>query len=118
MTISPAFSTWGLVAVAVACNAVAQLLIKQAHVVDAFSWRAWAQPTLAAAVLLYGLAFVLTALVFARLPLTVISPLMAGAIFVGISILSVLFLGESLTWARLAGMALVLAGIAVLARAG
>lgn len=118
MTAPSPFATWGLVAAAVACNAAAQVLIKHANVVDASSWRSWAHPSLAAAVLLYGLSFILTALVFARLPLTVISPLMAGAIFVAISILSVMFLGEHLSWARLGGMALVLAGIALLARAG
>ena len=51
-----------------------------------------------------------------RLPLTVASPLMAGAIFIAITVLSALFLGEQLTATRAAGMLLVLAGIALLAR--
>jgi multidrug transporter EmrE-like cation transporter len=68
------------------------------------------------AVALYGVSFVLTALVFARLPLSLISPLMAGAIFVLISLLSLLFLGEAITPTRWLGMALVLAGIALLSR--
>jgi len=46
----------------------------------------------------------------------VASPLMAGAIFIAITVLSALFLGEQLTATRAIGMLLVLAGIALLAR--
>ena len=108
--------TWALAAAAVVCNATAQLLMKQASVTDAFNWRQWLAPSLAGAVVVYGLSFVLTALVFARLPLSLISPLMAGAIFVVISAFSVLFLGEDLGATRIAGMACILGGIALLAR--
>ncbi len=112
------WTTWALAAAAIGCNAVAQVLMKRAAVTDALDWRLWLQPGLAAAVALYGVSFALTALVFARLPLTLASPLMAGAIFVAISVLSALFLGEQLTLTRAAGMLLVLAGIALLARSG
>ena len=71
---------------------------------------------LLSAVGLYGLSFALTALVFARFPLSMISPLMAGAVFVLISLFSVAFLGESLGATRIAGMACVAVGIALLAR--
>jgi small multidrug resistance pump len=108
--------TWALAAAAVVCNASAQLLMKKAGISDAFSIRQWMAPSLAAAVLVYGLSFVLTALVFARLPLSLISPLMAGAIFVLISVFSVAFLGESLGALRLTGMACILVGIVLLAR--
>jgi len=108
--------TWLLVAAAVGCNAGAQLLIKRAAVVDASRLQAWLSPQLAAAVVLYGVSFGLTALVFARFPLSLISPLMAGAVFVLIALLSVVFLGESLGPARIAGMVCVVAGIALLAR--
>lgn len=109
-------ATWGMVAAAVLCNASAQLLMKVASITDAFSWRQWLEPALLAAVMLYGLSFVLTALVFARLPLSFISPLMAGAIFVLISFFSVVFLRESLDAFRLGGMACILAGIFLLSR--
>ena len=108
--------TWMLAAAAVLCNATAQLLMKHASITDAFSWRQWLAPSLAGAVIVYGLSFVLTALVFARLPLSLISPLMAGAIFVVISVFSVAFLGESLGPVRIAGMLCILGGIALLAR--
>lgn len=109
-----ATSTWVMVGAAVLCNASAQLLMKVANITDAFSWRQWLEPTLFAAVVLYGLSFILTALVFARLPLSLISPLMAGAIFVLISVFSVVFLRESLDAFRLGGMACILAGIVLL----
>lgn len=118
MSASSHWVTWALVAAAVLCNAAAQVLMKRAAVADALDWRLWLQPALAAAVVIYGVSFALTALVFARLPLTVASPLMAGAIFLLISLFSVLYLGESLTPLRLAGMLLVLGGIALLARGG
>jgi multidrug transporter EmrE-like cation transporter len=54
--------------------------------------------------------------VFARFPLSLISPLMAGAVFVLISLFSVAFLGEALGASRIAGMVCVVAGIALLAR--
>ena len=109
-------ATWAMVAAAVLCNASAQLLMKVASITDALSWRQWLEPALLAAVVLYGLSFVLTALVFARLPLSLISPLMAGAIFVLISFFSVMFLRESLDAYRLGGMACILAGILLLSR--
>jgi len=109
-------TTWALAGAAALCNALAQLLMKKAHITDAQAWQQWLGPSLLGAVALYGVSFVLTALVFARLPLSLISPLMAGVIFVLISLFSLLFLGEAITPARWAGMALVLAGIALLSR--
>ena len=114
MTTTP--STLIMVGAAVLCNVFAQLLMKIANVTDAFSWRQWLEPALFGAVVLYGLSFILTALVFARLPLSLISPLMAGAIFLLISVFSVVFLRESLDAFRLGGMACILAGIVLLSR--
>jgi multidrug transporter EmrE-like cation transporter len=103
-----------LVAVAVGCNAFAQFLMKRAAVVDALSLRHWLAPDLLLALALYGVSFLVTALAYARLPLSLASPLMAGAVFVLVSLLSVVFLSESLGPLRLAGMVCVLVGIALL----
>ena len=108
--------TWALVAAAVLCNGAAQTLIKRAAVTDALNLQSWLSVPLLVAVALYGLSFGLTALVFARFPLSLISPLMAGAIFVLISLFSVAFLGETLGASRIAGMVCVVVGIALLAR--
>lgn len=110
------WTTWALAGCAVLCNASAQLLMKRAGITDAFNLRQWLDASLIGALVLYGLSFVLTALVFARMPLSLISPLMAGAIFVLISVFSVAFLGEHLNAARLGGMACILVGIFLLSR--
>ncbi|NBQ89073.1 MAG: hypothetical protein EBU07_16730 [Betaproteobacteria bacterium] len=88
---TPSLMVWLLAAVAVLCNAGAQVLIKQASAAsssvasssvasDATSGAAslWGlnPMSLAAALALYALSFVLTAWVYARLPLSVASPLM------------------------------------------
>lgn len=108
--------TWALAAAAIACNAAAQVLVKRAAPASALPLQQWLDPLLAASLLLYGFAFVFTALVYARLPLSLISPLMAGAIFVVVAFVGAQVFGETLGPSRLAGIALVLAGIALLAR--
>ncbi len=113
---TPVVANWALVVAAVLCNALAQLLIKRGAPAGLLPLAHWLDLRLAAALLLYGISFLLTALVYARLPLSLISPLMAGAIFVLVSLGAVCLLGESLGPTRLAGAALVLVGIALLAR--
>jgi multidrug transporter EmrE-like cation transporter len=113
---SAEWSTWLLAACAAACNAVAQLLMKKAHITRALDWQQWVAVYPLAALAIYAVSFVLTALVFARLPLSLASPLMAGAIFVLVSVFSVALLGENLGGVRVAGIACVLAGIALLSR--
>lgn len=114
---APSLLATGLLLVlAVLCNAAAQLLIKRAAPAALLPLAPWWDLRLLAAVVLYGMSFIATALVYARLPLSLASPLMAGAVFVLISLGAVLLLGEALGAERLAGMALVLLGIALLAR--
>lgn len=107
---------WLLVAIAVLCNAGAQLLIKRGAPAAVFPLVQWLDLRLLAAVFLYGLSFFFTALVYARLPLSLVSPLMAGAIFVLVSVGAAWLFGETLGSLRLSGAALVLLGIALLAR--
>lgn len=109
-------ATWVLVTAAVLCNALAQLMIKRGAPAALLPLAAWLNPRLATAVLLYGASFVLTVVVYARLPLSLISPLMAGAVFLLVSLGAASLLGESLGPLRLTGAALVLIGIALLAR--
>jgi small multidrug resistance pump len=117
MKVPPAvFATGALVLLAVLCNAAAQLLIKRAAPAALLPLAQWFDPRLLTAVLLYGVSFILTALVYARLPLSLASPLMAGAVFLLIGLGAVDLLGETLGPLRLSGMALVVLGIALLAR--
>lgn len=113
---SALFATGSLVLLAVLCNAAAQLLIKRAAPAALLPVAQWLDPRLLTAVLLYGLSFIVTALVYARLPLSLASPLMAGAVFLLISLAAVVLLGETLSPQRVGGILLVLLGIALLAR--
>ncbi len=108
--------TWLLVLAAVLCNATAQVLMKRGGVTHAGDWHQWITPSLFGAASLYVVSFAITPIVYARMPLSLISPLMAGAIFVLISTASVLFLHEHLNTLRLAGMACVLLGIYLLSQ--
>jgi multidrug transporter EmrE-like cation transporter len=117
MKVPPAlFATGWLVLLAVLCNAGAQLLLKRAAPAALLPLTQWFDPRLLTAVLLYGVSFFVTALVYARLPLSLASPLMAGAIFLLIGLGSIVLLGETLGPLRLSGMLLVVLGIALLAR--
>lgn len=111
-----AISVWLLVAGAVGCNVIAQLSIKRAAPVALLPLHHWFAPSMIAAVAFYGISFVLTALVYSRLPLTVASPLMTGAVFALIAVSATWLLGETLSPVRIAGMALVALGVLLLAR--
>lgn len=110
------WTTWLLVVVAVLCNATAQVLMKRGGVSHAGDWHEWITFNLVGAAALYVVSFAITPIVYARMPLSMISPLMAGAIFVLISTASVVLLGETLNTLRVAGIALVLAGIYLLSQ--
>jgi len=105
------WTTWLLVLAAVLCNATAQVLMKRGGVAHAGDWHEWITLNLIGAAGLYVVSFAITPIVYARMPLSLISPLMAGAIFVLISLASVLMLGEHLNVMRVAGIACILAGI-------
>lgn len=113
MTKTP-FVFWLMVLCAAGLNASAQILIKLNAIEQLGDIKAWTNPALWLAVLLYAMSFALTALIYHRLPLTVISPLMTGLIFVGIAAYSVLFLSETLSMLRLIGMGLILLGVFLL----
>lgn len=117
MNASPvSWTTWLLVLAAVLSNVAAQVLVKRGGVTDAGDWQQWFTGSLFAAAALYLVSFAIMPVVYARMPLSLVSPLMAGAIFVLISAVSVLYLHESLDAMRIAGMACVLLGIYLLSR--
>lgn len=114
--VSAGLGSWGLMVLAVACNVAAQVLMKTASVRHVTDWHRWLSPHMCGAVGLYGASFVLTALVYSRLPLGTVSPLMAGLVFLGVSACSVLLLGEPFGVAQLLGMVCIVVGIGLLAR--
>ena len=76
----------------------------------------WLSPAILIGLALYGLSFVLTIRIYASYPLSVISPIMAGAIFSLVSLASVIFFSEPLTLQKVGGIALIVAGMAVISQ--
>ena len=114
---------WLLAISAVLCNATAQLAMKLASQTDRVfiqglgPWLSpWVTPWILAALTLYGASFVLTVRIFSLVPLSLATPVMAGATFLLVSISSALFLGEQLSDIKILGMLLIIAGIYCLVR--
>ena len=101
---------------AILCNASAQVALKMGASTELLRWQTWFSPAILIGLALYALSFVLTVRVYADYPLGIISPLMAGAIFLLINLFSVQFFSEALTLEKLIGTALIVSGMAVLAR--
>jgi multidrug transporter EmrE-like cation transporter len=104
--------------IAVFCNAGAQLTMKYAGRAGqgASGLAMWLSPWLLAAIVLYGLSFLLTVRVFAVNPLSVASPSMAGCTFLLITLVSWLILGEQMGAQKVAGIALIFLGIFILTK--
>lgn len=102
--------------VAIACNAGAQVALKFGASDALHRWQAWFSPSILGGLLLYGISFMLTVRVYADFPLGVISPVMAGGIFMLITLASVLLFGEALTLGKIAGMGCIVVGILLLAK--
>lgn len=103
-----------LVFLAIVCNAGAQIAIKLgAH--SELRWHTVFSLPILGGLALYALAFVLTIRIYAAYPLSLISPLMAGAIFLLISLASVVLLHESMNLQKALGMAAIVLGVWLLA---
>ncbi|NEX60886.1 DMT family transporter [Noviherbaspirillum galbum] len=106
-----------LALIAICLNVGAQLASKQAGTVQAGQgWAAWLSPWLISALAMYGLAFILMVRVYAANPLSVASPVMAGGVFILVSIASSWLLGEAFGPGKIAGIALIFFGIVMLSR--
>lgn len=104
------------VVIAVLCNAAAQLALKYGSGGDLARWQSWLHPAILIGMGLYLVSFILTVRIYALYPLSVISPLMAGAIFVLISLGGQWFFSEPVTLNKIGGMLLIAAGIALLSQ--
>lgn len=101
---------------AVLCNTGAQLALKHGAMTEIGNWQAWLRPSLLLGAALYVVSFVLTVRVYADYPLGIISPLMAGAIFICVNIFAYLIFAEPVTVRKGVGIACVVAGIFLLAQ--
>ena len=114
---------WILVVTAVLCNVGAQISMKLASqsnyvlIKGLGSWLTpWVTPWIIAALSLYGASFILTVRIFALVPLSVATPVMAGASFFLVTLASILFLGEHFNDIKILGLLLIIAGIYCLVR--
>lgn len=106
-----------LIMIAVLCNAGAQVCLKLGAPADGSQWHDSINIAVISGLLLYIVSFVLTIRIYSYFPLSVISPVMAGAIFVAVSIAASLLLAEPIGLAKVAGMILILFGIILLTQA-
>lgn len=104
--------------IAVLCNVGAQLAMKYAGSAgqNARGLAMWLSPWLLAAVVMYGMSFLLTVRVFGMNPLSLASPAMAGATFFLVSLSSWYLLGEGMGIQKISGMALIIAGVVLVSR--
>jgi len=101
---------------AVLCNVSAQVLMKLASqsglqlraLNGNFPWH------LLTSIALYGLSFFLTLQVLAKNDLNIVSPAMAGMIFVGVAFGSYFFLHEPMNGQKIIGMLVIFVGIFIL----
>ncbi|MCK5889209.1 MAG: hypothetical protein KAG19_04635 [Methylococcales bacterium] len=114
---------WLLAATAVLCNVSAQLSMKLAnhskHTLEnnLDAWVSpWLSPWIIAAVMLYGISFVLSVRLYALLPLSLITPVMAGATFCLVSVTGLVLFNEPLSDLKFIGMILIILGIYCLVR--
>lgn len=104
------------VAIAILCNVSAQVSLKMGASTELTRWQIWLSPPILIGLALYGLSFVLTIRIYASYPLSVISPVMAGAIFSLVTLASVVFFAEPITLQKIGGIALIVAGMALISR--
>lgn len=102
-----------IVLLAVLCNVAAQVALKRNA--SGTAEVEYLSPWVVLALGLYGASFFLTIRVLAANALSVASPVMAGATFLLIAMAAATLFGEQLPPARIAGMTLIVAGIALLA---
>jgi len=107
-----------LILLAVLCNAGAQVALKAGSGGALATLRDWLGPGILLGLGLYCVSFVLTVRVYAVNPLSVVSPFMAGAIFLLITLAARAFFDEPFTLGKTAGMLLIVAGIILLSRSG
>lgn len=107
-----------LLAVAIAFNAVGQLSLKRAtmgHAPGASPREVFLSPWFIGGGASLGLSMILWVMVLRRVPLTIAHPL-TGAVFLIVPVASHFLWGEPLTSTRMIGIAIIVFGIALVAR--
>jgi multidrug transporter EmrE-like cation transporter len=109
---------WIALGAGVVLNASASLFVKAGMRGDLpLAERIFRQPWLLLGLACFGLAFICYATALAKIPITVVYPVMTGLGMAIVTTAAALWFGEGITWTLIAGMALIVAGVAVITRA-
>lgn len=108
-------ASFGLIVCAVALGTAAQLLLKAGASAVPFGWALAFEPRVAAGVVCYGLGLVAWLAALANTPVSVAYPMVSLG-FVLNALLAERLLGEAVTPLRWAGIALIVAGVVLVAR--
>lgn len=107
--------TYLIALISIALGGVGQFLLKlgAAKLAPGALWRLVLVPQIVVGLFCFGLSFLSWVFVLQRLPLSVAYP-MVSLSYVIVTALAAIFLGESLTVQKVAGLALILVGVVVL----
>ena len=101
-----------LIIIAVLCSGFAQLALKAGSAQIHHGWQAWIlNPYLWAGMSFYLVSFYLSVRLYTMFPLSWLSPLMAGAVFLVVFIGAVFFFSEHITFYKISGCVFILIGI-------
>jgi len=111
---------WLILLLGIASNASASVLIKMA-MMPPRKFPSFGEPQAALSnwpfwlgLVLYGLAFFLYAAALARLPLNVAHPILTSGAVATVALFSVIIFHEPLHWTKVAGILLVIVGVALI----
>lgn len=111
---------WLILILGIASNASASVLIKMAltpprklpsfsePLAIIYNWPLWV------GIALYGMAFILYAAALAYLPLNVAHPILTSGAIACVAVMSIVFFREPFYWTTIAGIFMVMAGVALI----
>ncbi|RYU09650.1 DMT family transporter [Nocardioides iriomotensis] len=111
---------WLVLALGILANAAASLLVKKAvteprrmpsladPIGALLNWPFWV------GLVLYGATFLIYTAALTKLPLNVAHPILTSGAIAAVALGSAVFFGESLPWSTIAGIALVILGVALI----
>ena len=110
-------NAWLILAGSILCNVAGNLLMKRfAATVEIHGLRDYIAPSFAMGIAAFGIGVLLYGSALSRIPIVIAYPIQVGACLVTIATVAVAGFGERLGWTELFGIALIVAGIILLAR--
>lgn len=116
-----------LIVLGSAVSVAAQLLMRKSMIsyndiqIDSFITKLFSilfQPLMMSAIFCYGLSLLIYMFLISKLEITYLYPISTSLIFGGITVCGYYMLGESLNWAKISGISLIVIGIILIDRFG